>query len=116
MVDIDFGFTNTSSPVSTCFATLTLAVDPQPMVLPRLHGPSCVGKRGSSRTLPLICEEGWGDEGVRQAREDGNIETSFASFSFDCEGVPSPKLGEIVLTTTIRSRDMDSLVMSKQLL
>lgn len=50
VIDINFEFRNTSSPVSTCFATLTLAVDPQPMVLPRLHGPSCAGKADDLRT------------------------------------------------------------------
>src|SRR6266480_155550 len=134
MIGIDFGFRNTSSPDSTCFATLTVAVDPQPMVLPRRHEPSCVGKVDRPRALSLICGRGWGDEGgsgsgdeggsgsddegssgsgdggVRHARDDGNAETSSATFSFDCERVPNEKLGKRVLDTTIRSGAMDSIV------
>ena len=118
MIGIDFGFRNTSSPDSTCFATLTVAVDPRPMVLPRRHGPSCVGKVDRLRALSLICGRGSGDEGgsgsgdggVRHARVDGNAEPSSASFSFDCERVLNPKVGKRVLNTTIRSGDMASIV------
>ena len=124
MIAIDFGLRNTSSPDSTCFATLTLAVDPQPMVLPSFHEPSCVGKADRPRALSRICGGGWGDDGgsgdeggsgsgdggVRQARDGGNAETSSASFSFDCERVPYPKVGKRALDTTIRSGDMDSIV------